>query len=223
MKTKLLLACGAIAGPLFTVAWIIEGATRMDYNALRHPISSLSIGESGWTQSTTFLITGLLMLAFALGLRRILKSPGGSTWGPILIGVMAVGLIGAGIFVTDPMNGYPLGTPALPMPYSLPGRLHRFFSALFFLGLPIACFVFVRLFNRWGKRNWAIYSVVTGIAFVVMFIVTSAAFAQVEALVDYAGLLQRITVTIGWAWLTFLAVYMLKALPDKPTGGANSS
>jgi hypothetical protein len=207
----MLLVCGTIAGPFFTAAWILEGATRADYNPLRHPISSLSIGEFGWTQSASFLITGLLTLAFAFGLRRALNFPGGSKWGPLLLGAIAIGLIGAGIFVTDPMNGYPPGTPDLPMQYSLIGRLHRLFSAFVFLGLPIACFIFARLFTSLGKRRWAIYSMVTGISFVVMFIVTSAAFAQVEVLVDYAGLFQRITLTIGWVWLTLLAIYMLKS------------
>ena len=37
--TKALLACGAVAGPLFTVAWIVTGATRANYDPLRHPIS----------------------------------------------------------------------------------------------------------------------------------------------------------------------------------------
>jgi hypothetical protein len=214
---KVLLVCGAIAGPLFTAAWILEGATRAHYNPLRHPISSLSIGELGWTQSSVFVVTGLLTLAFAFGLRRRLPPQGGSTWGPILIGAMAIGLLGAGIFVTDPMNGYPPGTPDLPLQYSVPGRLHRLFSAFVFLGLPIACFVFARLFGKWGARRWANYSRATGIAFVLLFIVTSAGFAQVEGLVDYAGLLQRITLTIGWAWLTLLAVYMLKTPSEIPT------
>ena len=108
------------------------------------------------------------------------------------------------------LNGYPPGTPNLSLQYSVPGRLHRLFSAFVFLGLPSACFVFARLFARWGERRWAIYSVVTSIAFVAMFIVTSAGFAQVEGLVNYAGLFQRITLTIGWVWLTLLAVYRLR-------------
>lgn len=114
---------------------------------------------------------------------------------------------------------YPPGTPNLPLQYSVPGRLHRLFSALVFLGLPGACFVFARLFARWGKRRWASYSVVTGSAFVAMFIVTSVGFAQVGGLVNYAGLFQRITLTIGWAWLTLLGVYMLKAPSEMPTAG----
>jgi hypothetical membrane protein len=217
MTTKLLLVCGAIAGPFFTVAWIVEGTTRTNYNPLRHPISSLSISELGWTQSANFIITGLLTLAFAFGLRRILPHRRGSTWGPWLIATIAIGLLGAGIFVTDPLNGYPPGTANLSLQYSVPGRLHRLFSAFVFLGLPIACIVFARQFSRSGERRWTIYSVVTGVAFVVMFIVTSMGFAQVATLAEYAGLFQRITLTIGWAWLTLLAVYILKARSEMPT------
>jgi hypothetical protein len=216
LTLKMLLVSGSIAGPVFTVGWIVEGATRVNYDPLRHPISSLSIGDLGWTQTATFLVTGLLTLAFALGLRRRLSSRGGSMWGPRLIGVIAIGLLGAGIFVTDPMNGYPLGTPNLPLHYSVPGRLHRLFSAFVFLSLPIACFVFKRFFTRRGVRSWANYSAATGFAFVVMFVVTSVGFAQVEGWENHAGLFQRLTLTIGWAWLTLLAVYMLNTPSQVP-------
>lgn len=211
VKTRLLLVCGAIAGPVFTLAWLVAGASRPDYDPLRHPISSLSIGAFGWTQTANFLLTGLLTLAFAFGLRRALQSRNGPARAPLLIAVIAIGFLGAGIFVTDPMSGYPPGTPDLPLQYSLTGRLHRLFSALVFLGLPIACFVFARLFATWGRRSWALYSRLTGIAFVVMFIVTSVGFAGVAPLVDYAGLFQRLTLTIGWLWLTLLAINMLPA------------
>jgi hypothetical protein len=208
--TKALLACGAAAGPVFTLAWWAAGATRADYDPLRHPISSLAIGEQGWTQTASFFVTGLLVLAFALGLRR-LGGPGGSKWAPRLIGLMGIGLLGAGLFVTDPMNGYPPGTPLLSFDVTLTGRLHRLFSAFVFLGLPGACFVFARLFNRRGKRGWALYSALTGAAFIGLFVATSAGFAQAAGLADSAGLLQRLTLTVGWAWTTLLAAWLLMA------------
>src|SRR4030095_2407494 len=112
-KAKILLIAGVIAGPLFTSAWIAEGATRANYNPLRHPVSSLALGDYGWVQSSNFIVAGLLMLACSVGLRLVLGSQKGSTWGPLLIAIWAVGLIGAGIFITDPVSGYPLGTPDL--------------------------------------------------------------------------------------------------------------
>jgi hypothetical protein len=41
-------------------------------------------------------------------------------------------------------------------------------------------------------------------------------FSQVEGLVDLAGLFQRITLTIGWLWLTLLAVHFLRASSEIP-------
>jgi uncharacterized protein DUF998 len=74
-----LLVCGAIAGPLFTIAWAVEGATRANHNPLRHPVSSLELGDFGWTQMANFIVAGLLTLAFAVGLKRAPRPLGGST------------------------------------------------------------------------------------------------------------------------------------------------
>jgi hypothetical protein len=217
VKMKMLLVCGAIAGPLFTVAWIVEGATRANYNPLRHPVSSLALGEFGWTQVANFIVAGLLTLAFAVGLRRALQPRGGSRWGPLLIGAYAIGLLGAGIFVTDPVSGYPPGTPDELIEYSsVHAALHDWLSVPTFLGLPIACFVFARRFVGWGERGWAIYSIVTGLAFAVMFVLASAGFAQTAGLVEFGGLSQRTAITIGWSWLTLLAVHLLNAPSETP-------
>jgi hypothetical protein len=215
VATKLLLVCGTIAGPLFTVAWLVEGTTRANYHPLRHPVSSLALGDFGWTQVANFIVAGLLTLAFAVGLRRALRPLGGSSWGPVLIGAYAIGLLGAGIFLTDPVSGYPPGTPDMLVEYSsVHAALHDLFSIPTFVGLPIACFVLARRFALWGERGWAIYSTVSGLAFAITFVLASAGFAQAEGLVDLAGLFQRITITIGWIWLTLLAVHLLKAPSD---------
>jgi hypothetical protein len=219
VKTKdLLLLCGVVAGPLFTAVWIVEGATRANYDPLRYPISSLSIGEFGWMQRANFIITGLLILAFSVGLRRVLRRPSGSLWGPLLVGLAGIGLIGAGIFVADPLNGYPPGTPRIPIERTTHGILHDLFGIPFFLGLPITCFVFARLFARWGQRGWAAYSALSGLAmFAAFFLARLSLRPGFEDIGGLFGLFQRITVTIGFAWLTLLAVYMLKAPSEIPT------
>lgn len=214
VRTRTLLICGAIAGPLFTAAWIVEGATRADYNPLRHPVSSLALGDLGWTQVVNFIVTGLLTLAFAVGLRRAVRPLGGSTWGPLLVGAYAIGLIGAGVFVTDPVSGYPPGTPDRLVAYSTPGALHDLFSLLTFGGLPAASFVFARRFAGWGQRGWAVYSAVTGLIFAVGFVLASLGFGQVAGLVDLAGLFQRITIIVGATWLTLLALHLLGTLSE---------
>lgn len=64
---RILLTCGVIAPLFFIVMFLIEGATRADYSPLRQPVSSLAIGEMGWTQTLNFLVTGSLLLIFAFG------------------------------------------------------------------------------------------------------------------------------------------------------------
>jgi hypothetical membrane protein len=204
-----------MGGPLFVLAFLVEGANRANYDPLRHSVSSLTLGDSGWTQTANFILTGLLMLAFAAGLRHALRQGKGSTWGPLLVGVWAVGLLGAGVFVTDPVSGYPPGTPDRLSGNSWHGALHDLFSLLGFVALAAACFTFGRWFAERGKRGWALYSAASGVVFAVTFVFSSAGFAQVAGLVDLAGLLQRVAVTVGFCWLTLLAVHMLRGLSSE--------
>ena len=222
-KTRLLLMCGALAGPFFTILWFITGLNRANYDPMRHPISSLSIGESGWTQVTNFIITGVLTLALAFGLRSALGSRGGSKWGAIWMTAIGIGFLGAALFVADAMNGYPPGTPLLLMQPTVVGRLHRLFSALVFFGIPGAAFSLGGLFAKNGERTWATYSRGTAIAFIVMFVLTSIGFAQVEPLVKYAGLLQRITLLIGLTWMTLLPIHLLKSPSESQVIGRNKA
>lgn len=61
--------------------------------------------------------------------------------------------------------------------------------------------------------------------FVVAFALAGVGFDQAEGLVDVAGLFQRVTLVTGWAWLTLLAVHLIRSLPgeagaDRPQTGA---
>ncbi len=211
MKTKILLICGGIAGPLFVTTLLIEGVTRANYNPWRHPGSSLALGDFGWVQDINFLVGGLLILAFAIGLQHLLRSTKGSRLGLLLIGWWAIGLIGAGIFVTDPVNGFPPGTPNQVLQPTLHGSLHDLFSVPGFIALIAACFVFSRWFAKRGERRWVIYSALSGVVFAVAFVLATMAFSQVESLMNFGGLFQRIAVIAGWSWLTMLAIYFLRA------------
>jgi hypothetical protein len=77
-------------------------ALREDYSALHQPVSMLSLGPGGWVQIANFVVSGLLMVACAVGLRRALRSGRGRTLGPLLIGVYGFGVVGAGMFSADP-------------------------------------------------------------------------------------------------------------------------
>ena len=108
-QTTRLLAGGIVAGPLFLAAWLIQAFTREGFDPTRHPLSLLSLGELGWIQIANFVVTGVLCVACAIGMWRVLHPGRSSTWGPLLVGGLGIGLILAGIFTTDPGAGFPLG------------------------------------------------------------------------------------------------------------------
>jgi hypothetical protein len=212
--TRRLLWCGVAAGPLFLLTALVEGATRAGYHPLRHPVSSLALGPHGWMQVANFVVTGALYLSYAVGLWRAPRTVVGTRIGTILIGAAAVGLLGAAAFVTDPVSGYPPGTPSTPGDYTTSGALHDLLSTSTFFGLPAAGFVFGNWFRKSGNRGWAIYSIGSAVMMLVFFGLASAAFNQVPDLVSYGGLLQRAAVTTGFTWLTALAIHTLRAIPN---------
>jgi hypothetical membrane protein len=207
-KTKALLSCGAIACPLFVLVFMLEGATRANYNPLKHPISSLSIGELGWMQMSNFIITGMLLFAFAIGLRRERRLSGASKSGSNLIGIVAIGLIGAGIFSTDPVYGYPTSRPLALAQFTISGHMHDFFSILVFFCLPSACFVFRRRFITNGETGWAVYSMLSAIGIIATFILAGMGFKQLPGFLEYAGVFQRLSLIIGFTWITLLALHL---------------
>ena len=111
IKKKTLILCGAIACPLFIIVVLIEGAIRPNYNSFIFPLSSLSIGDTGWIQISNFIFTGILLVAFSFGLKKVCNSNNEKSRGPILISLVGIGLIGAGVFSTDPIFGYPTDKP----------------------------------------------------------------------------------------------------------------
>ncbi len=220
---RALLACGAVGAPLFVVVFLVAGATRAEYSPLRHPVSSLALAEYGWVPAANFLVTGALLLAFAFGVQLAVRRSRGGVWAPLLIGAAAIALIGAGLFPTDPIGGYPPGTPATPAvaERTAAGTAHNLASAVFFLALPAGCFVLARRFAASGNRGWAGYSLGTGITFLAAFVLASAGFRQLlPTLTPIAGLLQRITLVIGMVWLAALAVHLLR-VPGVLTGARN--
>jgi hypothetical protein len=121
---------------LFLLVAFLLGAQRSGYDATRMPISLLAVGRDGWTQIANFVVCGVLVVAFAVGLHLALEGRG-ARWGPMLFGLIGIGLIGAGPFATDPGLGYPPAGQAEPGP-TFHGHLHDVFSAFVFAGFPAA-------------------------------------------------------------------------------------
>ena len=211
MKSKLFLLGGIIGGPLFITVYLIEGFTRKDYNWLRHPVSALAIGEEGWIQTANFFVTGTCFLCFAYGLYKTLKPPFNRRTALILFTIIGIGLIGAGIFSTDPIVGYPPELPYQNHQTSVHGHLHNAFSLPVFIGIITACFSFRKKFNLQGEQKWALYSLLTGIAMIIVFIMSGAGFMDVVPFKDYSGLFQRLSIMLGWFWISFVAIHFYRS------------
>lgn len=211
--TRVLLAAGVIGPVLFVVVALIEGATRPGYSAWRHFVSQLSLSDQGWMQIVNFIVCGLLVLCFALGLRRALGTGRGMTWGPALLALFGLGLITAGLFVTDPALGYPPGAQN-GGPQTPHGTIHGLAGLLSFGSLAAACFVLARRFAgdpEW--RGWTAYSITTGAMVVVFFIAsTTASVLDTNGTLPNAptGVFQRIAIVLGWGWVALLALRVMQ-------------
>jgi hypothetical protein len=169
MKTRHLLACGIVAGPQFLAVWAIQAIVRDGFDPGRHPISLLSLGDSGWIQIANFVVTGALVVACAVGIRRALRDGRGRTWGPILVGGLGVGLIIAGVFVTDPGAGFPAGAPeGEPEQVSWHGILHGIGAVLGVNGMVVGCLVFARRYAAAGQRRWVAGCIATAVTVLVL-------------------------------------------------------
>ena len=211
--TRGLLYCGLAAGPVFVAAFLAEGVTRDGYRPSRHPVSSLALGPRGWVQAVNFAVTGTLVLAGAAGLGRAADPPLSSRAGRALIGAAGAGLIGAAVFPTDPVSGYPPGTPdALTQP-SRTGLMHNLAAVPVFLGLPAAAFTCSAQSVRTGHRGFGRYCAATATTMLATTALASAGFNQSPRLVDLAGLFQRASIVTGFGWLTALSAQALTRPP----------
>src|SRR5579864_2811556 len=118
--TRSLLGYGVLAGPLYVAVAIGQSLTRPGFDLTRDDASLLSNGSLGWIQIANFAVTGLMVIACAVGIHRALDG-GRGTWGARALAVYGVGLILAGVFVADPMNGFPAGAP-VGRPESISGH-----------------------------------------------------------------------------------------------------
>src|SRR5215207_2598238 len=85
-------SCGIVAGAMLpTVLWI-DGATRPGYSLWHHGASQLGLGERAGLQTVNFVLGGILVVGFAIGVRRVLRSGRGANWSPTLLAAAGIGL-----------------------------------------------------------------------------------------------------------------------------------
>lgn len=200
MNNRVLLYCGAASAPFFCALLLWQMFSR-PFDVFHTPLSLLSLGNLGWVQIVNFIVTGVLAVLGAVGVRRAWGGGKGGTWGPVLVGTFGLGLIVAGIFHPDPGYGFPPGTPAGGGP-SASGHsiVHNIGFLMIMSSITAACFVFARGFRARGLTGWAAYSVATGITVPSLIGLTFA-----------TNLLVFITAisVIGYGWVSVIAAMLL--------------
>lgn len=209
--TKSLLGYGVIAGPIYVVAVAAQAATREGFNPTRHAASQLANGDLGWIQIATFLVTGAMTIAAAVGIRRALGRGRSSASASGLIGGFGTGLVVAGFFRADPSDGFPPGTPAGMGEPTWHGIVHFAAAGLGFICLVAACFVLAARLASDGEAGWAWFSRFTGGLFACSFAVLSFGTGGPVAILVFTA-----AVVLAWAWLTAVSVKLYRAVGTSP-------
>jgi Protein of unknown function (DUF998) len=201
VSTRSLLIAGAVAGPLFALLAASQVLLRDGFDLRRHPLSLLATGGPGFVQMGNFIVAGLGVLCLAVAVRRTITDGVGRRWLAPLIAVFGLGLIASGVFVMDPENGFPIGTPGGPAPaMSWHGIAHIVAVTVAFTGLAAACIVLtIRMVRR--RAGWA--AVLNACAALVFLAPVNPAWASIQL---------AVTALVAFTWTTALAVWLLRSL-----------
>jgi hypothetical membrane protein len=199
--TKSLLGYGVLAGPFYVSVALAQAFTRDGFDPTVHPWSMLALGEHGWIQVANLTLTGLMLVAFGVGLRRALRPGRGARWAPRLVAAYGLSMVAAAAFPADAAFGFPVGTPDGPGAVSWHGMLHLAAGAVGFTCLAVACFVMARRYRSDGRRGWAIASRIVGVLFLAGFGAVAGGGGAAAANLAFTA-----AVITVFGWLTAVAV-----------------
>lgn len=205
--TRSLLLWGAVAGPFYVTVSVILGLTRDGFDFTRHYWSLLANGDFGWVQRASYVLTGLMLVAFAVGLGRALRPGFADRWAPALVGVFGASMVVAGIFTTDPYGDFPFdsfhGT-------SSRGVLHFAALCIGSAAVAVACFALARRFAADGGLGLARFSGVTAVVSLVGLLPFIATFpGNAVNNVRFTA-----AVVLGLGWIATVAAHLYRSLAD---------
>lgn len=206
--TKSLLGYGVIAGPIYVITSVTQGLLREGFDLSRHAWSQLALGGPGWIQVTNLVVTGLMITAAAIGLRRALASGPAATWTPRLLGVFGLSMVVSGIFRVDPAGGFPVDMPQATT-ISGSAMIHLLAGAIGFSCLAASLIVLARRLSREGFGRLAAACRIVGPVFLLGFLGMAA------GVLGAAGVPTFVFVVIAvFALLSVLSVHRYRQMPD---------
>lgn len=177
--------------------WIVASALRPGYNQLTQRGSELGTGPNAIVMNTNFVVTGLLMIAFVLGLIRSIQGGYWTIAGTLFLGIAGSGEVAAALFPCD------LGCP---LTGSFSQLVHTGIAVISFGSISLAPLLVSFGLNRdpfWKSlRN---YSLATGLLSLVGFVVFSWSGL---AMFTYIGLVQRLFLAVPFQWMGIMAYHL---------------
>jgi hypothetical protein len=202
LPTRALLACGAVAGPLYVTVTMAQALTRDGFDLRHHRFSWLTAGDLGWIQQANMVLVGVLTVLLAVGVGRTLRSGTGAVWGPRLLGLFGVAYIIGGMLRADAVAGFPPGTIPAMVLSTWQGALQNASRGASSLLLIAASLVFAGWFAAGGRRGWAwFYGAVIPTAFMALSAAGLAIGGNPTALAF---------LVTPWIWVTALAVHLYR-------------
>ncbi len=199
---KLLAVCGITGSILFLIVVTLLGILQPGYNAITQFLSELgAVGAPYATvMDANFIVSGILIVAFAIGLNRGMGEEGSSKIGSALVVSSAAGLVGAGIFSCDP------GCPALGGSFSQ--GMHNLVSLPQFIGAMLAPLIISRSLKEGVLQGYRTYSVLTGTVllgtFLVLFLGLGLGF------LPWLGAVQRFFFVMWFLWIVIIAIKLVR-------------
>jgi Protein of unknown function (DUF998) len=185
-RTTTVLLVAGCGGVLFIATYIVLGFLTPGYNSLRDTISALELTPFQLAQQINFLVFGVLLCMFALGLRREMRQGFGSVVIPLIQFINGVAVIGDGVFIR-------------PVPH-LVCDLLAFNAALCVL------FLFGWRFRRDPRwRGWTAYSILTAIAMMALLF----GFGMANHFGGPAGLMEKLATVVRTTWSVLLVARLL--------------
>ncbi|QDZ15078.1 DUF998 domain-containing protein [Humibacter ginsenosidimutans] len=187
--TKSLLGYGVIAGPFYVIASVIQGLLTSGFDFAHDSWSLLSTGSAGWIHVVVFVLTGLMVIAGAVGIHRHVSAGAARTAWAYLAGY-GILLVGAGVFAPDVAGAS----------FTWHGMVHLACGGLGFVAFAVWAFLVARRVGQ-TSRALAVCSVIAGVLLLVGFGFVASGAGSALATVVFT-----IAVVVSWAWLSVASV-----------------
>ncbi len=128
-EPRSLLYWGMVAGPFYLTVGLAQALMRDGFDLARHCLSVLANGAGGWVQTANLALSGLMVIAAAIGVSNALR-PQSRAAGWILA-CFGIGMFVSAVFPADPVDykeSRVLSSPCVSARFSFRAKSTRYNS-----------------------------------------------------------------------------------------------